>query len=160
MFSQGKWRFVVLDEAHTYAGAQGIEIGLLMRRLKLRLGHQPGQMRCIATSATLTTDDAGDAASFATSLFGEIFAPDDIIFGELDHNYVPPSVVRCPPVEAYTHPKFGQLIANVRQEQWNSTDEMALLMQEIGLIRETELALADRLEPPNSYGRSCAAMQT
>jgi hypothetical protein len=149
LFTQGKWRFLVLDEAHTYAGAQGIEVGLLIRRLKLRLGHQPGQMRCIATSATLTTDDAPDAAAFAESLFGEAFMPDDIIFGQLDHDYVPPAEVTQPPVEAYIHSQFNDLIHNVRQENWESTDEMALLMQEIGLIGEADLALADQYDPPH-----------
>lgn len=147
LFTQGKWRFVVLDEAHTYAGAQGIEVGLLMRRLKLRLGHAPGQMRYIATSATLTSDDAGDAARFAHALFGETFTPDDIIFGELDHDYIPPTASTQLPMAAYVHPRFEELIANVRQEYWESTDEIALLMQEIGLISDAELALADNLEP-------------
>jgi ATP-dependent helicase YprA (DUF1998 family) len=29
---QGPWRFVVVDEAHTYAGAKGSEVALLLRR--------------------------------------------------------------------------------------------------------------------------------
>jgi cytochrome c553 len=148
LFQQGKWRFIVLDEAHTYAGAQGIEVGLLMRRLKHRLGKQPGETRCIATSATLTDDDAEDAARFAEALFGESFAPEDIIFGEPDHAYIPPSAPRQPPMSAYIHPQFEKLLTNVRQEQWASTDEMALLMQEIGLITNDELSLADSCDPP------------
>lgn len=148
LFTQGKWRFIVLDEAHTYAGAKGIEVGLLIRRLKLRLGHQPGQMRCIATSATLTSDDALDAAAFAESLFGESFSVTDVIFGQPDHDYVPPSVETQPPAAVYLHDQFEQLIKNVRQEEWESTDEMALLMHEIGLIGEADLALADQFDPP------------
>src|SRR6266700_2933973 len=30
------WRFIVLDEAHVYDGASGIELALLLRRLKER----------------------------------------------------------------------------------------------------------------------------
>lgn len=150
LFRQGKWRFVVLDEAHSYAGAKGIEIGLLMRRLKLRLGHKSGQMRCIATSATLTDDDAEDACRFAEALFGEEFTLDDIIFGELNHAYIPPAKPRQPPVESYIHPQFDDLIRNVRQKQWESSDEMALLLHEIGLIAEDELILADKyIDPPH-----------
>lgn len=150
LFRQGKWRFVVLDEAHSYAGAKGIEIGLLMRRLKLRLGHESGQMRCIATSATLTDDDAEDACRFAEALFGEEFAPDDIIFGELNHAYIPPAKPRQPPIKSYIHPQFDDLIRNVRQKQWESSDEMALLLNEIGLIAEDELSLADKyVDPPH-----------
>lgn len=148
LFNQGTWRFVVLDEAHTYAGAQGIEVGLLMRRLKLRLGHQPGQMRCVATSATLTNDDANDASTFAQALFGEEFTREDIIFGELNHNYIPSAEPKQPCVTAYTSERFDDLIHNVRQEQWESPDEIALLMQEIGLIDEEQLDLADHIDAP------------
>lgn len=147
LFAAGKWRFAILDEAHTYAGAQGIEVGLLMRRLKLRLGHEPGQMRCIATSATLTDDDAEDASRFAAALFGESFDADDIIFGELDHNYVPTKEQDPIPASVYLHPRFDDLIENVRSEQWQDTEEMALLMHEIGLIDDAALTLAEDVEP-------------
>ncbi len=148
LFNAGKWRFVVLDEAHSYAGAQGIEVGLLMRRLKHRLKLEPDHMRCIATSATLTNDDAEPARNFAEALFGEKFRTDDIIFGEPNHHYIPPAAPRRPPVAAYVHPQFEDLLRNVRQESWESTDEMALLMLEMELIAEDELSLADTLTPP------------
>ncbi|NOT63413.1 MAG: DEAD/DEAH box helicase, partial [Acidobacteria bacterium] len=79
IFASGLWRFVCLDEAHTYTGAQGIEVSLLLRRLKHRLGKQAGELRCIATSATLVRDDADAAVQFATHLFGEAFTRDDVI---------------------------------------------------------------------------------
>jgi len=31
------WRFVVVDEAHTFTGAKGIEMAMLLRRLKDRV---------------------------------------------------------------------------------------------------------------------------
>ena len=31
------WRFLVIDEAHTYTGAKGIEMAMLLRRLKDRV---------------------------------------------------------------------------------------------------------------------------
>ncbi|MCB9431127.1 MAG: DEAD/DEAH box helicase [Ardenticatenaceae bacterium] len=145
LFNQGKWRFVVLDEAHSYAGAQGIEIGLLMRRLKHRLGMKPGEMRCIATSATLTDDDAEDAQKFAEALFGEKFTKDDVIFGEPNHHYVTPASPRRPPSTAYVQEKFDSLLDNVRQEKWDSVEDMALLMEEIGLIQAEDLSLADEV---------------
>ncbi len=70
------WRFLVLDEAHIYDGASGIEIAMLLRRLKERVAaSQPGRLRCIATSATLGRGraDFAAAATFATDLFGEPF---------------------------------------------------------------------------------------
>ena len=46
LFSQenkNKLSFIVLDEAHTYKGALGIEIGMLMRRLLQRSGNNDVQ---------------------------------------------------------------------------------------------------------------------
>ena len=34
-----KWKFIVFDEAHTYEGAKGIEVGSLVRRLKAALNN-------------------------------------------------------------------------------------------------------------------------
>jgi len=73
LFNTGLWKFLVLDEAHTYTGAQGIEVAMLIRRLKQRLGKKPGDMLCIATSATLVEDNPAAAANFAQKLFCEDF---------------------------------------------------------------------------------------
>ena len=71
-----RWRFVVIDEAHTYSGAKGIEMAMLLRRLKDRVVEsQYGRLRCIATSATLGRgiEDYPEVARFAQGLFGECF---------------------------------------------------------------------------------------
>ena len=73
------WRFLVLDEAHIYRGATGIEIGMLLRRLKDRVAPgQRGRLRCLATSATLGRGPADfpAAAAFAQALFDEPFEYD------------------------------------------------------------------------------------
>jgi len=70
------WRFIALDEAHIYDGASGIEIAMLLRRLKDRVvGSEPGRLRCIATSATLGRgrEDFPAVARFASEIFGEPF---------------------------------------------------------------------------------------
>ena len=70
------WRFIVLDEAHVYDGASGIEIAMLLRRLKDRVVRsESGRLRCIATSATLGRGpkDFPAVATFAAELFGEPF---------------------------------------------------------------------------------------
>ncbi len=75
-----KWKFIVLDEAHIYDGASGIEIAMLLRRLKDRVVQsQQGRIRCIATSATLGRGrpDFPAAVEFAERLFGEPFEWDD-----------------------------------------------------------------------------------
>jgi len=82
------WQFIVLDEAHQYRGAKGMEMGMLIRRLKQRLrdGGRKDPFRCIATSATISSgegeEDKRAVADFAGELFGEPFSVPGIIFGE------------------------------------------------------------------------------
>lgn len=82
LFGGGHWRFLVLDEVHTYSGALGVEIAMLLRRLKERVAQsEQGKLQCIATSATLGggEKDFPKIASFASDLFGESFKAEDII---------------------------------------------------------------------------------
>ncbi|WP_293688869.1 DEAD/DEAH box helicase [Thiolapillus sp.] len=51
--SQGKLRWIVIDEAHSYLGSQAAELTLLLRRVLLAFGCQPDQVHFIATSATI-----------------------------------------------------------------------------------------------------------
>ena len=44
---------IVLDEAHTYVGANAAEIALLLRRVCLAFGVDPAEVHFIATSATI-----------------------------------------------------------------------------------------------------------
>ena len=82
------WQFIVLDEAHQYRGTKGMEMGMLIRRLKQRLrgGGRQNPFRCIATSATISssegTEDKQAVAEFAGELFAEPFTESGIIFGE------------------------------------------------------------------------------
>ena len=82
------WKFIVLDEAHQYRGTRGMEVGMLIRRMKQRLrgSGREGPFSCIATSATISSDESDEdrnaVAEFAKELFGEEFSPSDIIFGE------------------------------------------------------------------------------
>ena len=61
---------VVLDEAHLYRGAQGAEVGLLLRRLRERLGV--GQERFQVICATASFSEAGQATAgdFGAQLTG------------------------------------------------------------------------------------------
>lgn len=70
------WRFVILDEAHVYSGAQGTEVAMLLRRLRDRVVRsERGRLRCFATSATLGRgeQDYPDLVRFADDLFDEPF---------------------------------------------------------------------------------------
>ena len=89
--SAKNWRFIVIDEAHTYKGATGTEIAYLLRRLKERIRHNMnGEFRCIATSATLGSEDGkADLAKFAEKLFGESFAAEDVITTKRKERTIP-----------------------------------------------------------------------
>lgn len=76
----GSLRFLVVDEIHTFDGAQGTDLACLIRRLKARLKVEPGQLCCVGTSATLGGPEAGEALlSYATQVFGEPFDADAIV---------------------------------------------------------------------------------
>ena len=49
----GVLRYLVLDELHTYDGAQGADVACLIRRLKERLDIPKGELCVVGTSATL-----------------------------------------------------------------------------------------------------------
>jgi superfamily II DNA/RNA helicase len=79
VFRGARLRYIVLDEAHIYKGATGMETSLLMRRLRARIS-QPDSVQYILTSATLGGPEAdGDILAFAHSLCDVDFKPGGII---------------------------------------------------------------------------------
>ncbi|MDX3447979.1 DEAD/DEAH box helicase, partial [Streptomyces scabiei] len=81
-------RYVVVDEFHTYDGAQGTDVAMLLRRLAAAVGaaeeDRPlGRICPVATSATLAsgTDGAGMASllEVATQVFGTEFTAESIV---------------------------------------------------------------------------------
>lgn len=90
-----RWKFIVLDEAHCYSGALGTEIAWLVRRVKRRVesrGTPAGQLRFLATSATLISDtnltNDQKAERIRTRFASQLFpAPADsfaVCFGDLE----------------------------------------------------------------------------
>ena len=51
-------RWIVLDEAHTYVGSQAAELALQLRRVMIAFGVKPEDVRFVATSATISSDEA------------------------------------------------------------------------------------------------------
>ncbi|TCW20609.1 DEAD/DEAH box helicase [Dietzia cinnamea] len=92
-------QYVVLDEFHTYDGAQGTDVALLLRRLGLVVGahldaattspvprteadraRPLGRITPVATSATLGDDgDATAVRTFAATVFGEDFPSESVL---------------------------------------------------------------------------------
>ena len=74
-------RFIVLDELHTYDGAQGTDVANLIRRLKLKLNLPKASLCPIGTSATIGNGEDSKArlCEYATNVFGEQFREDCVI---------------------------------------------------------------------------------
>jgi ATP-dependent helicase YprA (DUF1998 family) len=103
--SQDTLQYVVVDELHSYDGAQGTDVAMLLRRLGARLGmsteDQALGVACpVATSATLGAGDAANLAlaEFASRLFGRDIGRDAIV----SDNRLSPAEA-CKPVN-YEHP--------------------------------------------------------
>lgn len=103
IFSNSKFKFVVLDEAHVYAGATGIETAFLMGRLKGRINGEKNP-QFILTSATL--GDSSPASNkrvveFAERLTGCNFNADDVINAYRD-NSQKSSVINQYPIQLFS----------------------------------------------------------
>lgn len=73
-------RFLVVDELHTFDGAQGTDLACLLRRLKARLNTPSGHLCCIGASATLGDSKEQHALiRFSQEVFGEKFDTESII---------------------------------------------------------------------------------
>ncbi len=93
--SAGSLQYVVLDEFHTYDGAQGTDVAMLLRRLGLTVkshwtdaspvteadrARPLGRITPVATSATLGSKAEPTAMlEFAHTVFGESFDADAVI---------------------------------------------------------------------------------
>lgn len=96
--SQGRLRWIVLDEAHGYIGAQAAEMALLLRRVRAAFGVDPEQVRLMATSATIGegADVDSSLARYTADLAG--VAPDRVrvIRGQETRPELPPAVADGP----------------------------------------------------------------
>lgn len=89
---QGLWvgnspetlRYLVVDEIHTFDGAQGTDLACLIRRLKARLQTPANHLACVGTSATLggngkDEDTAKELLNYAGKIFNEKFDNNAIV---------------------------------------------------------------------------------
>lgn len=72
LFQYSQLNTIVLDEIHTYSGAQASEVAFLLRKLKNYLGINQG-IQVFGTSASLASEEDADVnlKKFASDLFGE-----------------------------------------------------------------------------------------
>jgi ATP-dependent helicase YprA (DUF1998 family) len=108
IFRHGQVRFLVMDEVHTYTGAQGAEVACLIRRFKEHVGRAEGGLVPVGTSATVKGETLAPVAAFASKLFAEEFTEDAIIQERFDEPIVPVSVYD-PPVPLLTEDDLAQV---------------------------------------------------
>lgn len=115
-----KWKFIILDEAHTYKGALGIEIGMLLRRLQQRIGHD---VQFILTSATLGENNEKGIKKiqdFGYKLTSKIYNKEDILFA--DRIYLDQSIakIKVNPVDyEYIYNNYNLKTLNQMLEKYN-----------------------------------------
>ena len=145
LLKDAKLRWLVLDEVHTYTGAQAIEVAFLLRKLKASLAIEEGSIRCVGTSATLNPARKDDLSTFARDLFGEPFPPsaDAIITAErkIHSNLTNDAQKQTRTAEEWK--ELGKILTKMRKEEllipedarfhienWNENDEANLLKLE------------------------------
>lgn len=77
-------RFLVVDELHTFDGAQSTDLACLIRRLKTRLRTPENHLCCVGTSATLGSPGSiTPLVEYACTIFSEPFNKDSVIGEDL-----------------------------------------------------------------------------
>jgi len=94
IFQHHHLKFLVLDEAHSYAGAQGIEISLLLRRVREYLVGDADSIQFVLTSATLGDGEEAhkSIAAFGSHLTGSDFDSDSVLVGETVDEFAEPLI--------------------------------------------------------------------
>ena len=76
----GMLRYLVVDELHTFDGAQGTDLACLIRRLRDRLDVGP-ELACAGTSATIGSNAEEALIDYASQVFASQF-PTQAVIGE------------------------------------------------------------------------------
>ena len=135
------WRFIVLDEAHTYSGSTGIEVSMLIRRLKAYLDDQTIQF--ILTSATLGGEKSNaEAAEFAHRLCNAPFDASDVI-----------RATRVKFVRPEENAITVQSLRACRQcnAPFERGDIKTFLIPEFGFISESRIGKPTLIKPDRTY---------
>ena len=115
----GVLRYLVVDELHTFDGAQGTDLACLIRRLRARL--QAEELVCVGTSATIGGDDDRSAiVDYVSEVFHQPFAPDAVV-GEVRQGI--DEFLEDTIISAYLVPQPG-LAERMDPRRYASADEL------------------------------------
>ena len=151
----GVLRYLVVDELHTFDGAQGTDLACLVRRLRARL--QANDLVCVGTSATIGGDEDRSAiVDYVSEVFHQPFAPDAVV-GEVRQGI--DEFLADTIISAYLVPQPG-LAERMDSRGYTSAEEYIRAQHEVffgeapteGLeSREWRLALGERLREHASF---------
>ena len=172
--SQGLLRWLVLDEAHSYVGAQAAEMALLLRRVRAAFGVAPEAVRLIATSATISegSDTREKLTRFVADLAGQKTDQVRVIEGReaeiilptegADEPLAPSALADMQPEELWRllapHPRPRKLMREMSKQGVSLSDASKLLFgRESGKQRVDTQAILDAMasarEKPDATGR-------
>ena len=131
-------RFLVFDELHTYRGRQGVDVAMLIRRIR---GLCTNTITCIGTSATMVSggtlaEQRAEVASVATKLFGKPFLPEQVINEKLARSLAPDGAL----------PARDQLARAIDQGVEQHADLATLKAHPVAAWLENKIALETRTE--------------
>jgi DEAD/DEAH box helicase domain-containing protein len=125
--SQGLLRWIVIDEAHSYIGSAAAELALLLRRVMQTFGVKAGDVRVVATSATIgsnSEEDKRTLQSFLADIAGVPSSQAFVITGEPQPVALESEVADSPSLEAtelarsavIQHPSTHAAVKALRQK--------------------------------------------
>ena len=152
----GVLRFLVVDELHTFDGAQGTDLACLIRRLRARLQADDGLV-CAGTSATIGgREDRAAILDYVSDVFHQPFSPDAVV-GEVRQGI--DEFLRDAIISSYLVPQPG-LAERMDPGRYQSADEYVRAQHELffgeppagGLESpEWRLALGEKLREHASF---------
>lgn len=112
LFANSNLKCIVLDEIHTYSGAQATEVAFLLRKLKSLLGIS-NKLQVFGTSASFPQGENNDTKilKFASELFGETV--DKVVRGRREAHYALRESTNSFSLDIGTWEKLGTALKNL-----------------------------------------------
>ena len=156
--TQDLLRYLVVDELHTFDGAQGTDLACLIRRLRDKLQLQDS-LACVGTSATIGGESARQQlANYASEIFSSTFDLDSIILED--------RVTVDEYLEQFQNGSDSDIQNSEMLAEWPEVYEQELLpaalIQGVYLRRQAKLWFSKDLAldslDPNEYNAACVAL--
>jgi DEAD/DEAH box helicase domain-containing protein len=100
-------QFMVVDELHTFDGAQGTDLSCLLRRLKHKLKTPEEHLACVGTSATVG-NDLSALTDYASKIFDSDFEHSSVI---VEDRYSPEEYLKGTSLIHFKTPNVGEIPA-------------------------------------------------